>query len=130
MLESRIGHAKQALGDHQSAIAHLTKAIKIEDSPQDRIRRAASYTVTNQFPLAIRDAQLALKMELAPTMTIREHVTAQQIISYCYTKEHQWQMALRHAEAALALMDDAQYEADLIQLAETNVDNLRQMATQ
>ena len=39
-------------------------------------------------------------------------------------------MALRHAEAALALMDDAQYEADLIQLAETNVDNLRQMATQ
>ncbi len=130
MLESRIGRAKQALGDHQSAIAHLTKAITIEDYPQDRLVRANSYAKTNQCPLAIRDAQLALKMEPEPAIRIMNDIYANKIISYCYTKEHQWQMALRHAEAALILMQENRHDADLIQLAETNVDNLRQRATQ
>ena len=127
-LSRRIGLTQLALGDHQRAIDHYTKSIEIQDSAQARALRAISYQAKNQCQLAIQDAQHVLKMEPEPSQATQSYL--HQTISICHQQDGQWQMALRHAESALTLLQDNNGDPELIRIAETNVDNLRQMATQ
>ena len=127
-LSSRIALTKAALGDHQSAIDHYTKAIEIQDYAQARVLRAVSYRAKDQCQLAIRDAQHVLKMEPEPSQETQ--IYAHQTISLCHQQDGQSQMAIRHAESALTLLQDNNGDPELIRLAETNLDNIRQSAMQ
>ena len=119
ILENRIGIAFQGLNDHTQAIAHLTVAIAIEDSPRDRTNRAKSYLQTGRCDLAINDANQTLAMTPEYTEGLHTDAEANTILAICYSEMRELLKALQHADAAQQIMREHGYPAEHIETMET-----------
>lgn len=104
VLENHIGLAFQAMGNHERAIDHFSKAIEINDGPTDRVNRADSYLETEQCPLAIHDAQQALEMKADSTKGIHTGAEARYILGVCQLRSGDNTQAVIHLRTALTLM--------------------------
>ena len=110
-IENRIGMSLQALGNHQQAVLHFTKALDIQDNPIDRVNRAISYFETGQCPLTIQDAQQALEMEHIVSEVYHSDAEAHAILAACHISENP-QRAIEHAQKALNLAKSTGYPAE------------------
>ena len=117
VLETQIGMAFRRLDDHQQAIDHFTKAIEIKDNPVGRVNRAHSYIETSQCPLTFQDSKRALDMEPESADGFNTHAEAHAALSTCHLTSGDNASAIEHAKAALSLMEENNYSAEVLATA-------------
>ena len=110
-LENWIGSAFQGLNDHTQAIAHLTVAIAIEDSPIDRISRANSYLETERCDLAINDANQALGMTPEYTEGLHTDAEAHTILGICHIVHGDPALGIFHLKTGLEVAKENGYSS-------------------
>ena len=117
VLETQIGMVFRRLDDHEQAIDHFTKAIRIKDNPIGRVNRALSYIETSQCPLTFQDGKRALDMEPESADGFHTHTEAHAALSACHLTSGDGASAIEHAKAALALMEENHYSAEVLATA-------------
>ena len=110
VLENRIGNSYQALELYQDAVRHHSSAIEIEDSSVDRVARGTAYLYQGLCEPAVADAKVALTMEPQSADGRHTDAEANYILGSCYAYDGQYLLALQHAEAALEISRDNNYE--------------------
>ena len=111
ILENRIGIAFQGLNDHTQAIAHLTVAIAIEDSPRDRTNRAKSYLQTGRCDLAINDANQTLAMTPEYTEGLHTDAEAHTVLGACHIINGNPSLGIFHSQTALKIATEHGYRS-------------------
>ena len=123
VLQNHIGMTFRRLNDHQQAIDHFTKAIEIKDNPVSRVNRAISYIATGQCPLTFQDAKRALNMEPASDDGFHTHAEAHTTLSACHLTSGDSASAIKHAKAALSLMEESEYSNEVLATAHVSAGN-------
>ena len=114
VVESWIGNSYDATGQFDLAIQHHSNSIAIDDATLDRINRAYSYFNNGECEPATTDAKVALTMEPEVDQGFHTDVEATAILALCYQEQGDFQLALQHAEAGLAIANENQYSDDEI----------------
>ena len=114
VLESSIGTSYDATGQFDLAIQHHSNSIAMDDTALDRINRAYSYLNNSECAPAITDAKVALTMEPEVDQDYHTDAEANWILAFCYQEQTDFQTALQHAEAGLAIANENQYSDDEI----------------
>ena len=119
ILESWIGFAYGALGQYDTAIVHHSNAIAINDDAVNRVNRAVSYFDNSQCEPAINDARAALTKKMETGEGRSTHVDANYLLAFCLYEQSKYRQALQHADAAIAIANDHQYdESEVVQMTE------------
>ena len=95
-IQSRIGRAYSALGQHEKAIEHYNAAVGIRDEASHRVNRAAEYAENGRCAEATTDAEAALGMN--PYFEPGHHTSAEahRIIAECLTAQGKDEGAQAH----------------------------------
>ena len=95
-IQIRIGHAYNALGQHEKAIEHYSTAVGIRDDAHHRISRAGEYIYNGRCIEARADAEAALGMK--PYFKPEYHTSAEahRIIAMCLTAQGKNEEAQAH----------------------------------
>ena len=117
-------------GSYAKAIEHYSQAIALGDTAEARASRAWAYIETKDCASALADGHKALAMPAVSRSGYHSGAHAHDALAYCYADESQWEKALQHEESALRLMYENHYEAEIITVAEENVQFLRTQAAQ
>ena len=125
VLNSWMGLAYQALGRYQEAVRHHTTAIKIEDSVSERTNRGHAYLLQGVCELAIADAKAALAMEPQSVMGLHTDAEANYILGNCLAYDGEYLLALQHAEAALEISRENNYQGEYLADRESLVTQIR-----
>ena len=95
-IQTQIGHAYSALGQHEKAIEHYNAAVGIRDDADHRVRRAVEYVYNGGCIEATADAEAALGMK--PYFKPEYHTSAEAhwIIAMCLTAQGKNEEAQAH----------------------------------
>ena len=126
VVESWTGLSYQALGRYEDAARYHSASIAIEDSVTERANRGLAYLYQGQCEPAIRDAKAALAMEPRNMEGIHTDAEANFVLGNCYAYDGKYLLALQHAEAALDLSIENNYERELISGRELLVEQVRE----
>ena len=119
-------------GRYQDAIRHYSQSIDLEDSAQARVNRAVSYWKTQNCKKAKEDIHrvLGLPSETWTHFRSGTHINswaeAHKVMSRCLFDEGRWQGALQHAELAIGLMREHDYDTESIQRIQTVTKTLKE----
>lgn len=119
ILEGRIGAVYGALGQYDTAIAHYSNAIAIDDDAINRVNRAITYYDNSQCEPAISDAKAALQKVPETGEGYSTDVATNSVLVWCYYEQSKYRQALQHADAAIAIANDHQYdESEIVLMTE------------
>ena len=125
VLRSWIGLSYQALEQYEDAIEQHTASIEIEDSVTERTNRGLAYLSLGLCEPAVVDARSALAMEPQSADNIHTDAEANYILGNCYAYGGQFLLALQHAEAALEISRENNYEGEYLADRELLVAQIR-----
>ena len=114
VLENWIGLAYDGLGLYALSIVHYSNALAVRDSALDRVNRATAYWKSGQCELAIEDAQTALTMEPQGAPGHHTDVGANVVLTSCHYENGDFNAALQHLDAAIALAKEHSYSAEYV----------------
>ena len=110
VLENRIAQAYVFLGLDELAVVHYSNAVEIQDDAFGRINRAKVYVYNGQCDWAVEDAAATLDMEpFILQGALHSDAEAHMVIANCYAYTGDFNGALHHLEAAMAIADEYQY---------------------
>ena len=119
VLKHWIALSYEALGQYDLAIQHYSDAITIVDNPILRTQRAGSHLGNGECEPAIADAQVALTMDPESEEGFHTDTDANWILAFCYETQSKFQLAMQHADEALAIATEHQYTEESIALLTT-----------
>ena len=123
-----IGHAYSAMGDHENAIKHYTKAVETRDNALRRINRGNEYANQGQCPEANRDAEAALGMEAYTTPGFHTDTEAHWILGICLLEQGNHRNALFHMDQAVTIARASGYTSEDISTMSEVQEITRQLA--
>ena len=121
---------------YTDAIQHYSRAIDLDETAQARVGRARAQLKAQNCSKALADGRKALEMPneswtyYRSKAQINSWAEAHVTLSYCHTNQSQWREALQHAESALILMQENNYDAATIASAEEFIENLQSLNQQ
>ena len=102
-IQTWIGHAYSALGQHETAIKHFTVAVKIRDSALHRVNRAIAYRNNGHCEEAIGDAKIGLAMNPYSEPGYHTSTETHSILALCLMDSGEEPAALAHLEKAIRI---------------------------
>lgn len=106
ILENNIGLAYSGLGDHNRAIQHYDRALKMDRNALTLSNKAISHHALGQCEQAMRSARDALEMEEIRGNRISTHAEPHRVMRDCYIHAEDYQNALQHEQQVLRIAQE------------------------